>query len=46
MLHFMKSAPGQGQVNSPNTQPRHAPPSLAPGLLHIPSRAEASGSPP
>lgn len=47
MLLFMKSAPSQGQVNSPNAQP--SPPALAPGLPCVPStlfphRAEALGS--
>lgn len=38
MLHFMKSAPSQGQVNSPNAQP--SPPAPAPVLPHVPSAAE------
>lgn len=37
MLHFMKSAPSQGQVNSPNAQP--GPPAAAPVLPHVPSAA-------
>lgn len=37
MLLFMKSAPSQGQVNSPNAQ--LSPPALAPGLPCIPSAA-------
>lgn len=37
MLLFMKSAPSQGQVNSPNAQP--GPPALALGLPCVPSAA-------
>lgn len=37
MLLFIKSAPSQGQVNSPNAQ--LSPPALAPGLPCVPSTA-------